>query len=297
MVLKRTAGETAFDVFNWIFLTLLALICLYPMLYVVFNSFSDPIELMKHQGGALFWPLGYSLEGYKAVFQSNNIRIGYMNTAIYVAGGTALSVFFTALGAYVLSTKTRFLLKKPMMVMVVITMYFGGGLIPSYMLVRNIGLYDTRWAVIIPGLISTFNMIVMRTAFVAVPESLKESARIDGANDFIILFKIVLPVAKATLAVMILFYAVGQWNSWFNAMIYLNDQTKWPVQMVLRQILTQFSDQTLNHEIIVQGDDINITAFGFRCAVIVVVMVPMLCVYPFIQRYFIKGIMIGSLKG
>lgn len=294
---KKTFGEKVFDVCNYTLLTLIALICLYPMLYVLFSSVSDPLQLMKFRG-FLYKPLGFTLKGYEVLLHNPNIPIGYLNTIFYVVIGTCLNLFVTMLGAYALS-RTGYKLKKLFTIAIVFTMYFGGGMIPNFLLVRNIGLINTRWALVLPTLIGTWNMIVMRTIFAAVPKSLEESAKMDGANDFVVLFKIFIPVSKATIAVMLLFYAVGHWNSWFNAMIYLRDRQLWPLQLFMREIIianTMIGNETGT----VSGE----AGQGFfyleeviKYATIIVSTVPILCIYPFIQKYFTKGIMLGSLKG
>ncbi|MCS7462829.1 carbohydrate ABC transporter permease [Paenibacillus doosanensis] len=296
MIFKKTIGETIFDSFNHILLVLFGLVSLYPLLYVLFASFSEPAELAKHTG-ILLKPLGFSVVGYEIVFNNPNIIIGYMNTIIYVVVGTCLNVLLTAIGAYVLSRK-NLMLKKPMMIMIVFTMYFGGGLIPHFLLVKNLGMYDSRLALIIPGIIATWNLIVMRTAFNAIPDSLEESAKIDGANDFVILFRIILPVTKATLAVMVLFYAVGHWNSWFNAMIYLRDRGLFPLQLLLREILIANSaGGNLLEGASVSDDDQALVYLVIKYCTIIVATVPILFIYPFCQKYFMKGVMLGSLKG
>jgi putative aldouronate transport system permease protein len=214
-----------------------------------------------------------------------------MNTIFYVAAGTLVNMFLSCLGAYALS-RQGYMFKRVITMAIVFTMYFGGGLIPNFLLVRAIGIYNTRWALILPGAIATWNLIVMKTSFQHIPVSLEESARIDGANDFVILFKIFIPVAKATLAVMTLFYAVGHWNAWFNAMIYLQDRGKYPLSLFLREILIASST----------AGNVNPDAEVFfleeviKYATIIISTVPILAAYPFAQRYFMAGIMLGSLK-
>ncbi|MDF2962985.1 MAG: binding-protein-dependent transport system inner rane component [Paenibacillus sp.] len=296
MLLKKSFAEKTFDTFNHFFLIFLGLICLYPMLHVLFASFSDPAELAKHTG-VLFMSQGFSVVGYGIVFNNPNIISGYMNTIFYVVVGTFFNILMTALGAYVLSRK-NLMLKKPLMLMIVFTMYFGGGLIPEFLLVKGLGLYDSRLALIIPTIIATWNLIVMTTAFRAIPDSLEESAKIDGANDFIILFRIILPVTKATIAVMILFYAVGHWNSWFSAMIYLRDRGLYPLQLLLREILIANSaGGNLLEGAAVSEDDKALVYLVIKYCTIIVATVPILFIYPFCQKYFMKGVMLGSVKG
>ena len=216
---QKSPGDRIFISMVYVLMGLMGLICLYPMWHVVMASFSDPLELMRHTG-VILKPLGFSLEGYRVVIENPNILPSYFNTIVYVLVGTAINMFLTILGAYALSRK-GFMLKRPLTLLIVFTMYFNAGLIPNFLLVKGLGLYNTIWALVLPGAISTWNLIVMKTSFQSIPVSLEESARLDGANDFVILFKIILPLSKATMAVMVLFYAVAHWSSWFNAMIYL----------------------------------------------------------------------------
>ena len=291
---KKKISERLFDCFNILFMLLLALICVYPLYYVVCASFSEPKYLMSHLG-ALILPQGFTLKGYELVFKNPNIISGYRNTIIYLVVGTTINIFMTSLGAFVLSRKNAMLVR-PLMIMVVITMYFSGGLIPSYLLVQKLHLYNTIWAMVIPGAISTYNMIVMRTAFMSIPSSLEESARIDGASEFTVLFKIILPLSKATIATMVLFYGVAHWNSWFSASIYLDDNSKFPLQLILRQILIQNDTQSMVNAGSVGTSSVSIYQSLIKYCTIVVGTVPILCIYPFLQKYFAKGVMVGSLK-
>lgn len=297
---KRSLGDITFTVVNTTLLIILTVICVYPMLYVIFASFSDPVRFSMNNG-LLFKPLGFTLEGYRLVFENSNIASGYFNTIFYVVVGTLINMIFTCLGAYGFSRK-NLLLGWPLFVMVLFTMYFGGGMIPTYLNIQNLGLLDTRWAIVLPGAISTYNMIVLRTGFSSLPTSLEESARIDGANDLVILTRIVLPLSKASLAVIALFYAVGHWNSWFNAMIYLRDRSKFPLQTIMREILLTDNLQNMsNVSSVVEGDTGGIYTYYSRQLIkyctIVVATIPVLCIYPFVQRYFVRGVMIGAVKG
>lgn len=295
MVENKSLSSRVFDIFNYIFLGILAMICLYPMLHVLFGSMSDPMRIAVHSG-PLLWPLGFTLEGYKVVLKNPNIWSGYTNTLIYVCAGTAMKLFMTSLGGYVLSRKD-FKLRNLLMVLIVITMYFHGGLIPDFLLIQNIGIYNTRWAILLPGLIASWNLIILKTAFQAVPASLEESARIDGANDLIILFRIIFPVAKATLAVIALYYAVSEWNAWFNALIYLRDRKKFPLQLFLREILIAKSKSgNLSGDMPENAIELFIEIVIRYCTIIVATL-PILCAYPFVQKYFVKGVMLGSIKG
>lgn len=295
MVERKTTASRIFDISNYIFLGLLALVCFYPMWHVLVGSFSDPVQLTKHYG-PLITPLGFSIEGYKVVFNNPNILSGYSNTMFYVIVGTLSRMITTLIGAYILSRR-GFMFRKTMTFMMVFTMYFGGGMIPTFLVVKGVGLYDSRAAIIIPSLIATWNMIIMKTALQQVPASLEESAKLDGANDLVILFRIILPVVKATVAVICLYYAVGEWNSWFSAMIYLRDTSKRPLQVWLREILLQNSTNAGNQT---TAADADVAAMFLeelvKYCTIIVATVPILCIYPFVQKYFVTGVMMGSIK-
>ena len=285
--------DSFFDISNTLFLIAVSLLFLYPMYHVLMASFSDPIRLLSHSG-ILLKPAGFSLEGYRVVLRNPNIINGYKNTLIYVIGGTVLNILFTSMGAYVLSRK-KLMWKKPLTIVIVLTMYISGGLIPNFLLVRALGMYNTRFALIIPGLISTWNLIVMKTSFQRIPDSLEESAKMDGANDFIILFRIIMPVAKATVAVMILFYSVAHWNAWFNAMIYLRSRLLFPLQLLLREILIS-SASGGNVFDSASEDSVFLLDTLIKHCTIVISTAPILFVYPLAQKYFMKGVMMGSLK-
>jgi putative aldouronate transport system permease protein len=293
MTTRKTFGEIIFDFLNLLFLGALSLIFIYPLIYVIFASFSDPVRLSQHTG-ILWKPLGFSLAGYKLVLTTSSIGIGYLNTIFYVVAGTLLNILLSSLGAYVLSRKNLYI-RRPMSLAIVFTMYFSGGLIPFFLAVKGYGLYDSRMALILPVAINTWNLIIMRTAFSQVPDGLEEAARIDGANDFVILFRIILPVVKSTIAVMVLFYAVQQWNAWFNAMVFLRDRSKFPLQLFLREILLSASTIDVTKS---AGDSLtDVFAYSLiKYCTIVVTTLPILCIYPFLQKYFTKGVMIGSLK-
>lgn len=291
---RETPSERIFNVFNGLLMICLMFVTIYPLWYVIVSSFSDSNLLMMHIG-FLFKPLGFNLEAYKLVFQNPNVITGYANTILIVVSGTLISLLMTSFGAYVLSRKS-FPFKRIMMFLIVFTMYFSGGMIPRYLLIYNtLGLGDNRLSLILPVMISTYNLIVMRTSFDGVPAELEESARIDGANDFLILFKIILPVSLPVVAVMVLFYGVTYWNSWFDAMLFLRDREKYPLQLILREILILNSTDSM-----MVGDvDTDRQALGesIKYATIVVATLPILFVYPCVQKYFMKGIMVGAVKG
>lgn len=293
MVESKSFGSRLFDVLNYALLFVLTVVFLYPLWYVLVGSISDPVRLFMHNG--LLWrPLGFSLHGYRTMLQNPNVGIGYANTIFYVVVGTVLSIFFSCLGAYTLS-RPKLMFKKLFTLLVVFTMYFSGGMIPKFLVVKGVGLYNTRMAVILPGVISTWNMIVMRTSFRAIPQSLEESARLDGAGDFTILFRIIVPCAKATIAVMVLYYAVAQWNGWFDAMIYLQDRSKFPLQLFLREILL-ININNANNAADNDAADVLYLDTLVKYAMIIISTVLILCIYPFVQKYFMKGVMMGSIK-
>ena len=238
MKIKRSKAEQAFNIFNIILMFVLMVVTLYPLLYVLFASLSDASKLMQHSG-LLFKPLGLNLSSYKIVIQDRQILSGYMNTIIVVVAGVLISMVLTILGAYTLSRKNLYWGKMISMI-VIIPMFFSGGLIPFYLLVKNLGMLDSLWALILPTALSTYNMMIMRTALAGVPKALEEAAEIDGANPLVVLFRILIPLTIPTIAVLILYYAVANWNSWFNAMLFLpKAKEKWPLQLVLRNLLIQ----------------------------------------------------------
>ena len=251
---------------------------------------------MQHEG-LMLSPRGFTLKGYELVLKNPNIEVGFLNTFFYVIVGTAFSMILTCFGAYALSRK-RVFFARYVLIFITITMFFSGGLIPFYLTVKSLGMYNTRWAIIIPGAISTWNMIIMRTSFMELPESLEESARIDGAKDFTILFRIIIPLSKAIMAVMVLFYSVGMWNSWFNASIFLGDRKYFPIQLILREILVT-NDKSNMLQVLsgISAQSESMYRQLVQYTTIVVATVPILFVYPFLQKYFVKGIIVGSLKG
>ena len=285
-MIQRTKGEKAFGVFNIIFLSLLSICALYPMYYVLMASISDSGRLMSHSG-LLLYPDGFSLQGYKVIIDNANIWTGYGNTLFIVIIGTIISLVVTSMAAYPLSRKS-FTLRNFFMLMITFTMMFSGGLIPRFLVVNDVGLYDSIWSLILPVAVNTTNLIIMRTAFAAVPDSLEESAKIDGANDLVTYARIILPLTKATLAVLALYYGVSYWNSWFTASIYLRSRSKFPLQLILREILIANDNVNTDNELMAES---------IKYAAIIVSTVPILCAYPFLQRYFVKGVMIGAVKG
>ena len=290
---RSTKGEKTLHGIKLFVLALLTVIFFYPLWHCLMASFSDPTSLIGYKG-LISLPMGFSLEGYKTVLQNKNILTGYMNTLFYLVVGTAINMVLTILGAYVLSRR-RMMLKGPLTLLIVFTMYMDFGLIPAFLNVRDLGLYDSRWAILLPVAINTYNLIVMRTAFASVPAALEESAMIDGANDFTILFKIILPLSKATLAVVVLFYVVEHWNSWFSASIYLRDRERFPLQLFLREILISSSSSTAAGEASSVDGVMYLEELIKYCSIVISTL-PILCVYPFVQKYFISGVMLGSVK-
>ena len=289
--IRPSTGEQMFNGFNIAFMVLLCFLTLYPFWYVICGSLSNPTKLMAHSG-VLLWPIDTTLVSYQRMLANPRVWTGYANTIFYVVAGTAFNIFFTILAAYGLSRKGC-MFNRAVTLMIVFTMYFGGGLIPTYILIKNLGMMETRWALIIPGALSTYNMIILRTAMAGIPDSLEESAMLDGASRFTILFRIMLPLVMPTLAVLVLYYGVGHWNSWFSAAIYLSKTPeKQPLQLYLRQVLIE------NNVDEVSGDNDQVgIAQTLKYAVIIIATLPILLLYPFLQKYFVKGVMVGSLKG
>ncbi|KOY14910.1 carbohydrate ABC transporter permease [Paenibacillus xylanivorans] len=300
MKYQKTMGNRMFDILNYTLLTLLTLACLYPILHIVFASFSDPARLVAHKG-LLLKPLGFTLDGYKLIFKDNSLLVGYKNTLIYVGLGTFVNMVMTIMGAFVLSRRDLYF-KNAIMIVITITMFFGGGLIPWFLLMKDIGLFNNLWAMILPTALSTWNIIILRTGFQAIPLELEEAATIDGASQARILMYVILPLSKATLAVIFLYYLVGNWNSWFNAMVLLQDRDKFPLQLLMKEILVA-NDSTATSMGSASGVVIDSagssTAYRelVKYCTIVVSTIPILMVYPFLQKYFVKGVYIGSIKG
>jgi len=291
----KTPARRVFEVFNYVFLVCFALVCLMPVRHVIFASFSDPTLMAQHSG--LIWkPLfdethPLTLYGYKMVFGNDSLLMGYANTIFYCALGGAFSTILCTMGGFVLSRK-GLVLKKYIMIFLTITMFFNGGMIPTYMVIKKIGLLNNRLVMIIPNAVNVMSLVIIRTAIQGMPTSLEESARLDGAGNFTILFKIVIPLVKATVAVLALQYVLMKWNAYFEAMIYLNDRKMYPLQVILREILVESDSSSLTYDAeLAQYADL------IEYCTIVVAILPVFCFYPFILKYFTKGMMIGSLKG
>lgn len=294
---KFLRSDRVFDVVNVLFMVVMLIIFVWPLWFVVIASVSDPNEIWN--GNVLLIPKGFTMVAYEALADYSMIWTGYRNTIIYTVVGTLVNLVMTVCAAYPLSRKD-FMPRNFFMVMFMITMYFGGGLIPTYLVVSNLNLINTPWAMIIPGACSIYNVIIMRTYFInSIPHSLQEAAELDGANAFQFLMKVVLPLSKPIIAVVALYYAVGHWNDFYTALLYINDQDLLPLQSFLRDILMS-NKMSLNN---MQGLDASAAeakmqlSQTLKYSVIIISTVPVLCVYPFIQKYFVKGIMIGSVKG
>lgn len=299
--IKARGSDLVFVIFIYIMLLLIFIVTLYPMLFVVSASVSNPAAVSN--GDMILFPKGFTLDGYKRILEYGDIWLGYRNTIIYTVGGTFLSLAATLPVAYSLSRRDL-IGRGYIMTLFIITMYFSGGLIPTYLNIQSLGLLNTRWVLLIGGLVSVFNMIVARTFFSStIPWELHEAARIDGCSDFRIFTRIVLPLSKPIIVVLALYYGVGQWNQYFAAMIYLRNRDLFPLQLFLREILIQsrfaaagILEARSTDEIVAllrQQDIANLLKYG----IIVVSTAPMMAVYPWLQKYFSKGVMIGSVKG
>lgn len=298
--IKDSRRDRIFQICNYIYVSIALLLVAYPIVYIISASISDP--KMVASGEMWLFPKGITFKGYEIVFQNSKIWNGYANTILYTILGTSLNLLVTMPAAYALSRKD-FVGRGFFMSMFMVTMFFGGGLVPSYMLVKNLGMVNTIWALIIPGAASIWNIIVSRTFFASsIPSELQDAAQIDGATNMRLFLRIVLPLSLPIIAVMALFYGVGHWNSYFGAMIYLNEEAKYPLQLVLRQILVlqQMQSETSGlmdaAAVAAKNNKAEIAAL-VKYGVIIVSTLPIIVVYPFLQRYFVQGVMIGSVKG
>ncbi len=290
MKIKKKPVDYAFEGVN-VLLMLLVLVCtLYPFWYVLVGSVSSVGHLIKN--GFVLWPDGLNLDAYQQVFRNNLIPTAYRNTIFITLVGTAISMVLTILGAYVLTIK-KLPGRTAITFFFVFTMLFSGGLVPTYLVVSELELLDTLWALILPGAVSTYNLVLMRNFFQSVPDSLYEAASIEGETLVGYLLHILLPLSGAAIATIALFYAVGYWNDYFKSLIYIRDNNLWPMQTVLRQALQTAQFNTMMYD----DSQQTLASETLKDAMIVVTVVPILCVYPFVQKYFVKGVMVGSLKG
>ena len=295
-MIQKAFSRRVFEIFNVVFMICLSIVMLYPFIFVLSASLSGNAYVAAGQVTLL--PKGFNLRAYEAVLGNKVVSRAYGNTILYTVVGTAVNLIITMLGAYPLS-RPDFYGKNVFTFFIAVTMIFSGGLIPNFLVVRGLGLYNSMWALILPGALSTMNMIIMRTFFQGIPDALEEAATIDGCSDMQILVKIILPLSIPSIMTIGMFYAVGHWNSWFSAMIYLQDSQKYPLQLVLRSIVLQ---NQVNDLLSAQAgttieESTNLIAETIKYAVIMVAVIPILCVYPFIQKYFVKGTMVGSIKG
>ena len=292
-VMKTSLGDKIFVVINSAILICLCIITLYPIWYVFCASMTSNTYLVSHPG-ILLWPHEMTFGAYKLAFSHPLLLSGYTNTLIILAVSLPINILMTLFAGYFMASKD--VMFKPLLQgLIMFTMFFSGGMIPAYLNIRDLGLYNSLWALILPGALSVYNSIICKTAIESVPESLKESAYIDGANDVIILFRIIVPLIKATLAVLLLYYGVGHWNAWFNASIYLKDNEKLPIQNIMRAIL--IANSNVLNSAAAENDQVNQFAEAIKYSTIILTTVPVLCIYPFIQKYFVKGVMIGAVKG
>jgi ABC-type sugar transport system, permease component len=291
--IRTSTGSRVFDVCNIAFMFLFLIVTLYPFWYVVMVSLSNGKAVLA--GKVSLWPVDMTLATYKVVLSDNSILGGLKNSVIYTVLGTIINLTMSILCAYPLSRRDLDG-RKWFMRLIVFTMFFSGGMIPTYLVINQMGMLDSIWAMIIPGAISTYNMIVMRTFFMGISDSLYESASLDGANDMRILLSIVLPISKPILATMLLFYAVGHWNEYMRGLLYLNKKAMFPLQNILRNMVVdgQLTGATTE---VGGGSDFSVIETTMKYAVIVISTLPIILIYPFVQKYFVKGVMIGSLKG
>lgn len=274
------------------FLAIVAVIVtLYPFLYIVAVSFSGTQAVYK--GKVFLWPVDFTLAGYKQVFKQNNLWTAYGNTLFYTSFGTIFNLVATTIAAYPLS-RHKFFARRFFNFFIAFTMYFSGGLIPNYLLITNLGLYNSRWVMFLPALLSTYNVMVCRSAFSAIPDEVMESAAIDGSNDFQTFFYIAIRLITPTLAVLTLYYALGHWNDFFTPLLYFSDEQLMPIQVLLRRVLIQSSSELLGDMV---TDDKAAASVQIRYVTIVVATLPILAIYPLLQKYFVKGVMLGAVKG
>lgn len=292
---RLTSGDVRFTIINYAILAILFIVILYPLYWVLIASISAPTAIST--GEVLLFPKGITLEGYKAVFTDGQIMRGYGNSLLYTSVGIAFSLITTIPMAYALSRRDM-AGRRLVNLLVVFTMFFGGGMIPTYLVINSLHMIDTIWALVIPFAVVPYNLIICRSFFEnSIPTELREAASLDGCNDFQFFFKIVIPLSGAVIAIMILFYGVSQWNTYFNALIYIKDSEKYPLQLVLRNILI------LNQVSVESMGDSKTAALRqeraelIKYVSIIVSSLPLLILYPFVQKYFVKGVMIGAVKG
>ncbi|MDO5417393.1 MAG: carbohydrate ABC transporter permease [Lachnospiraceae bacterium] len=292
---KPFNGDSVFSILVYALLTMVLVLIAFPLIYLVSASFSDPQAVIS--GKVWLLPVDFTLKGYDAIFKDKSLVRGFLNSVFITVAGTAINIVVTVMMAYPLSRK-RFYGRKFFTMFMMITMFFNGGLVPTFLLINQLSLYNSYWSILLPGCVGVTNVIICRTYFESsIPEELYEAASLDGCDDFNFLFRVALPLAKPVLAVLVLYYAVGHWNSYFKEMIYLEDKIKYPLQVVLRQIIvmSQIADEMMLD--FSTAERVQGMADLLKYSTIVVSSLPMLILYPFIQKYFVKGVMIGSVKG
>ncbi|MFS0723763.1 carbohydrate ABC transporter permease [Paenibacillus sp. 1P07SE] len=289
---RRSFGEKGFDVMNSVILGCIAMLMIFPFIYIIALSFSD--EKTIAQGGLILFPKGWSLEAYRYIFSTDTLLRSLYNSILITVGGTIVNLAMTSLMAYPLA-KTYLLGRRGLLMLVIFTILFSGGLIPTFLVVKWTGLLDSLWSVIIPTSISAFYLIILKNFFQQIPDGLEESAKIDGANDMVILLRIVLPLSLPAMATFALFYAVNHWNMYFHAIMYINDHSKWPIQVLLRQIVILSQSSVGDSSSL--ADETVLPPQSIKMAVIVFATVPIMLVYPFLQKHFAKGVLLGSVKG
>ena len=296
--IKKSRGDKVYVAFNYTLLMVVLLVVLYPLIYIVSSSFSSVMAVLS--GRVWLWPVDFSIEGYKAVLSYSKVWIGYRNTLFYAVFGTSINVVLTILAAYPLSRRD-FAGRGLIMFIFTFTLLFHGGMIPTYILIQKLGIMNTRWAMILPGAMAVWNVIITRTYYQSyIPNELLEAAKIDGSDDFTFILRVVIPLSGAITAVNVLFYAVGHWNTYFNAFLYLNNQELFPLQIFLRQILiiNDIDTDMMMDLDVAQMDEGRLGLKELiKFSVIIVASLPVLVAYPFVQKHFVKGVMIGSLKG
>lgn len=297
--LKRTRGDVIYDTVIFIILTIIFLLVAYPLYFVIISSFSDPVAVAG--GKVVLYPVGFTLDGYKEVFKTSTVVRGFLNSLFYTVVGVAVNLAVTIPTSYALSRKD-FPLNRPITLFYIVTMFVGGGMMPTYLVVRDTGLLNSMWALILPGALGVYNMIVARTFFTTnIPGELMEAAKLDGCGNTKFFLYIVLPLSGAITAILFLYYGVGHWNSYFSALLYISDRKKWPLQMELRNILLQnsvnMSSRVLTEQELAEKERLEALKEMMKYSLIIISSIPVLVIYPFVQKHFVKGVMIGSVKG
>ncbi len=291
-MILESKNDRIFKVFTVAIILIITAACLFPFLYIVSVSFSGKNPVMR--GEVFLWPVGWDLSAYRTVFNNQSLMLAMRFTILLTVVHTIICVIMTVMCAYPLS-KSDLKFKAPILLLILFTMYFSGGMIPGYLNIKQLGLIDTFWVLTLPGCLSTYNMILMKSFFQAMPREMEESAFVDGANDAVVLVKIILPLSKAMLATIALFYAVGRWNGFMDALLYINDGDMFTIQLRLRMIIQASQVSTLIEDIPEVKNDV--IAETIKAACLVFSMIPIMIVYPWLQKYFVKGVMIGSVKG